>query len=178
MEYGLIARAIEQLAQQFGLIRIALVGHSGGSSAIMGALSLGIKKGDCIIVGSGNYEIADMAVRKYENQGTPVGNEQKRAWQVAVFNHHRSLGGILPGRRRRIFVAGDPTDPFAPFAQQVRYAESLQAAGHSVRLVEAKAPNGDNHTFINNSLRAAARCLRGEGDARVASVLGGVLRIP
>jgi acetyl esterase/lipase len=177
MEYGLVARAIELLVLRFGLVHVALVGHSGGSSAIMGALSLGIKEGDCIVAASGNYELADMTVRKYENQGIHVSSEQKRAWRASVFNHHKSLGGIIH-QRRRIFLVGDITDEFAPFSQQVRYAESLEAAGHRVRLIEATAPNGDGHTFVHTSLIAAARCLKEEDDDRIVRVFGGVLRLP
>ena len=177
MEYGLVARAIELLVQRFELVRVALVGHSGGSSAIMGALSLGAKEGDCVVVASGNYAIAYTTVRKYENAAKPVSGEQKQALQRHIFNHHTSLTGIIHSPRR-IFLVGDITDQFAPFLQQVRYAESLETAGHPVRLIEARAPNGDGHTFINMSLEAAAHCLKGEDDARIVRVFEGVLRIP
>src|SRR5215468_1616376 len=177
MEYGLVAKAIELLVQRFELVRVALVGHSGGSSAIMGALSLGAKEGDCVVVASGNYAIAYTTVRKYENAAKPVSGEQKQALQRHIFNHHTSLTGIIHSPRR-IFLVGDITDQFAPFLQQVRYAESLETAGYPVRLIEATAPNGDGHTFINMSLEAAAHCLKGEDDARIVRVFEGVLRIP
>ena len=177
MKYGLVAKAIELLVQRFRLLRVALVGHSGGSSAIMGVLSLAAKEGDCVVAASGNYEIAEMTVRKYENEGAPVSDDQKRALRRVIFNHHKSLGGIIHGQRR-IFLVGDLTDVFALFPQQVRYAESLETAGHRVRLIEATAPNGDGHTFIHMSLKAAARCLKGEDDARIVQVFEGILRIP
>ena len=177
-EYGLIGQAIEQLVRRFKLTRVALVGASGGSSAIMGALSSGTNEGNCIIAGSGAYEIAEIAARKYENQGKPVSREQKREWDNHFFSHHRALSGMAREALRRVFLIGDSTDLFAPFAQQVRYAETLQRAGHRVRLVEAKSKGGDGHSFVDESLRAAARCLKGDNDERVVRVIGGIDRTP
>jgi hypothetical protein len=178
LEYELVGRAIEELVTRLRVTQVALVGGSGGSSTIMGVISLGSKQGNCIVAASGGYDIANMAERKYQAKGIGISQQQRAQWHRRLFSHHSSLGGIAKEVQRRIFLVGDSTDTFAPFAQQIRYAESLQTAGLRVQVVEAKSPRGDGHSFTYESLVAAAHCLKGEDDNRVVRVFGGILRTP
>lgn len=166
-EYAIVLRAIEKLSVQLGITRLALVGHSGGSSAIMGALSLGKIESDCIVVGSGVYELAVTVKRYYAYDGTPLDEDGMKVWAEKLFSHQKAIGGIVNRPARRIFVVGDPRDTISPFSQQSRYAAALERAGHYIRLVDAVSSN--NHDFVPETLMAAALCLKSEGDQSILS---------
>jgi hypothetical protein len=144
----------------------------------MGALSLGLEVGSCVVLGSGAYNIADLVIAEYKAKGMPVGNEKRLELQGRFFSHHEALAGVSLKGARRFFIVGNSTDPLTPFRQQVRYAESLQRAGHNVRLVETGASRGDDHTFAYESLRATALCLKGADDRQIGRALGGAPRAP
>jgi len=181
VEYRHVGQAIEKLVAGFKLRKVALVGGSGGSSAIMGALSLGMKAGNCILAASGGYEHPEQLkakLREYEAVGRVLDKGQKEDWQKALFSHRKAVTGISRDISRRIFLIGDTIDPYTPFAQQLRYAQLLQVTGHNVRMIEARSRRGDDHSFTYESLRAAASCLSGESDSRIVRLLGGIDRTP
>jgi hypothetical protein len=178
VEYRHVGQAIEKLVAGFRWKNVALVGGSGGSSAIMGALSLGMKAGNCILAASGAYEFLEINAAKHEAAGAPLDKRAKQVWKKVIFSHRASVTGVPKDISRRIFLIGDRIDPHAPFAQQVRYAGLLQSVGLNVRMIEAKSPRGDNHSFTYESLRAAASCLRGESDGQIVRHLGGIDRTP
>ena len=109
-----------------------------------------------------------------------MSKDEKRELRERTFSLHAAVGAISRVSQRRIFLISDPIDSYAPFRQQIQYAELLQRVGQRVRLIEARAPPyGDGHAFSRESLfRAAARCLKGENDAQIAKVFGGILRVP
>lgn len=166
-EYLVMREAVEAIRREFRLDRISLAGQSGGATIAGALLTLGLARVTCATPGSGGYDLAAMLDWHATRQGyVPVHREHPAALSQS-FNVMDSIGGVERDTRRRIFVIGDMADSVTPFAQQKRFAEQLQAAGHHAEVLEAKGSGTESHGLAFTSLKIAGLCATGATDDEI-----------
>jgi predicted esterase len=167
-----VSAAVDAIVARHGLRRIALAGQSGGATMAAALVTLGRKDVACAALGSGGYDLAAMLDWHSERLGLEATHREHPARLADRFNVMDRIGGIAEDKTRRILVIADRQDRVTPFAQQRRFAEAVQAAGHDVQLLEAEGRGAERHGLAHAALPAAAVCLKGGTTTEIRRAVG------
>ena len=156
----------DALKIRLGLDKLALAGHSGGSTIAASLLTMGRNDVTCAVLGSAPLELAD---QQYD-AATRLGfKEVKEAISANVYDPSTHVGSIVPIAERRIFIFGDPADTEVPFRFQTPFVDRLKLAGHHGLAVAVEGTGADHHNVSWFTLPAAGACLDKVPDEKIAS---------
>ena len=154
------------LKVRLGLDKLALAGHSGGSTIAASLLTMGRSDVTCAVLGSAPLELAD---QQYD-AGTRLGFKVlKEAISANVYDPSTHVGSIVPSAERRIFVFGDPADTEVPYKFQTPFIDRVKLAGHHGLAVAVEGTGADHHNVSWFTLPAAGACLNKVPDDKIAS---------
>ena len=154
------------LKTRLGLDKLALAGHSGGSTIAASLLTMGRSDVTCAVLGSAPLELAD---QQYD-AATKLGfKEVKEAISANVYDPWTHVGSIVPSAEREIFVLGDPADTQVPFKFQTPFVDRLNLAGHHGIAVAVEGTGANHHNVSWFTLPAAGACLNKVPDGKIAS---------
>ena len=157
-EFHSLDTAVDAIKRRYGLDRIVIAGQSGGSTVGGALLTLGRKDIACAVLGSGNYDILELAEIKRAKENL----KSKRGCDVTnycdPYNVVDFVNGIATDPDRLIAIVGDPTDNNTVFPLQKKFADSIKAAGHTVQLIEAEGKGPDRHGLAHITYRLAGAC--------------------
>jgi predicted esterase len=158
-------QAVDAIKRLYNLRWIALAGQSGGARIAAQLLVLGRNDINCTAMASGAYDLPT---------NTSGGKARTNIFGDAGANYMvpmHNVDAIAHSSSRRDFVIADPNDKISPFAEQRAWSEKLRSKGHSVKLIEARARDSDNHGLGLPAMRVAALCAKGAGDDEIAAAL-------
>ncbi|MDX2257731.1 MAG: hypothetical protein NW205_02335 [Hyphomicrobiaceae bacterium] len=164
--------AIDELKGRLRFEDVVLAGQSGGATLAASMLTLGRADVTCAALGSGAYALGAL-VHASLAEGTRAA-VSRRAIDAIIHDPSRHIAGIPTDRRRTVFVIGDRRDGTTPFAQQRRFAEALNDAGHHAELVAVRATGEEKHGTAGYALRAAALCARRAPAAEIVAELSDI----
>jgi pimeloyl-ACP methyl ester carboxylesterase len=154
------------LKARLGLDKLALAGHSGGSTIAASFLTMGRTDVTCAVLGSAPLDLADQQFDAAKRLGFKV---EKEAISANVYDPSTHVGSIVANAERRIFVFGDPADTEVPFRFQTPFVDRLKLAGHHGMAVAVEGMGADHHNVSWFTLPAAGACLNKVPDAKIAS---------
>ncbi|MEQ1576521.1 MAG: hypothetical protein ABL894_02605 [Hyphomicrobium sp.] len=163
-ELMIMNTATSLIKQRLGLDTIALAGQSGGSTIAASMLSLGRNDVLCAVLGSGAFELVELRYAEMKAAGAKV---SKAKLLETMFDPASHVDGIRINPARRILILGDEADTRTPFAQQERYAQSIQSYGHHAKLIRVDASGEISHGATAYTLPTAAGCMMGTPDERL-----------
>ena len=155
-EFLALNAAMSAIKERYGIKQLALVGHSGGATAVAAVLTLGREDIVCATMTSGAFSLLERQARRSVAHGRNYASAQR---DYDPLNH---VGGIRSSVIRKITVAGDPRDANTHFDLQRLFADKVKAAGHAVELVEIKGVPPHYHNVGVQGLRLAAECVRAQ----------------
>ncbi len=160
-EFLALNAALDAIQRRYNIKRLVLLGHSGGATAAAALLTLGRTDVACAVLTSGAYGLVERAHMLGAQAGRIPKPGRDTTGLPSPYDPLEHIGEIVHDPKRIVFVIGDPRDRVTPFSLQRRFAETLRANGHSVRLVthDARAPRF--HNLLGDvGLRTASRCAR------------------
>lgn len=152
LEFLALDAAVSAIKSRYGVQQLALMGHSGGATAVGAMLTLGRDDMVCAVMTSGAFSLLERQERRSVAAGRKLTNADH---DYDPLDHVR---GIRPAPNRRIIVAGDPRDTNTHFDLQKLFAERVRAAGHGVELVELRGVAPTYHNVGTQGLKLAAAC--------------------
>jgi pimeloyl-ACP methyl ester carboxylesterase len=175
--YKTILLAINKLALQQRNKQVALVGHSGGASAIAGAMLLGKLPSNCIVLASGAYSFAALVAHQRKTGVLPpaalateftrsdasaiAAVQAKRAKQYSSANYD-----VLPhvwGEKfvstAKIHLVQDPNDQVVPWTGLIAFQNALERNDYSVQLHSVMASDEKHHGTVGYAIGIATRCM-------------------
>jgi len=155
-----IREAIAGVATRLGLERYALVGQSGGSTAIALTLHLGERQSPCIVLGSGSFswiKTARHQSRMFNMRPITREVEQRINQRDPAPIARVDAMPVVDGRK--VILLGDPRDWRTPFAAQVEFWAALRDRGHEARFLVSEARDNEHHSMSGPALTAGWRCL-------------------
>lgn len=162
-EFLALNAALDAIQRQYHIERLVLMGHSGGATAAAALLTLGRTDVSCAVLTSGAYGLLERAHMLSAQAGRIAKPGRDTTGLPSPYDPLEHIGGIVRDPKRIVFVIGDPRDRVTPFSLQRRFAETLEANGHSVRLVMHDARPPRFHNLSGDiGLRTAARCAKGQ----------------
>jgi predicted esterase len=158
-------QAVDAIKRLYNLRWVALAGQSGGARIAAQLLILGRNDINCTAMASGAYDLP--TTTSGGTVRTNVFGEPGANYMVPMHN----VDAITRSSSRRDFVIADPNDKISPFAEQRAWSERLYSKGHSVKLIEVRARDSDNHGLGLQAMRAAALCAKGARDDEIVAAL-------
>ena len=160
LHYRWIRAAVNEIIGELRIVRYALAGQSGGSTAAAMMVVLGETASPCIILGSGGYSW--LATTRHQNRifdRRPLTPEEEARGLARVADPLDRVGSIpvVPGRR--FVLLADPRDRRTPFAAQVEFWSALRSKGHRAELIVRAAGGTEFHSMSSHALVSAERCL-------------------
>lgn len=159
-EFDAINATLDAISARYHIGRFALVGHSGGATAVGAMLTYGRKDISCAIIESGAFDLIERAriLREQNNRKAKPGLDTTGL--ANPYDPIDHIDGIFADPRRKIIVMGDPRDTVTPYELQRKFADIVKAAGHDVVMsdIEARAPYYHN-PGPNPSLDMVAQCI-------------------
>jgi pimeloyl-ACP methyl ester carboxylesterase len=152
LEFLALDAAVSAIKARYGIKQLALMGHSGGATAVGAMLTLGRDDVACAVMTSGAFSLLERQERRSAAAGRKLTTADN---DYDPLDHIR---GIRPAPNRRIIVAGDPRDTNTHFDLQKLFAERVRAAGHGVELVELKGVAPSFHNIGTQGLKLVAGC--------------------
>jgi pimeloyl-ACP methyl ester carboxylesterase len=176
--YKTISLAINKLALQQRNKQVALVGHSGGASAIAGAMLLGKLPSNCIVLASGAYSFAALVAHQRKTGVLPpaalateftrsdasavAAVQAKRAKQYSSSNYD-----VLPhvwGEKfvstAKIHLVQDPNDQVVPWTGLIAFRNALERNDYNVQLHSVVASDEKHHGTVGHAIGIATRCMK------------------
>ncbi|HRD76181.1 MAG TPA: hypothetical protein PK264_09610 [Hyphomicrobiaceae bacterium] len=155
-----IRDAIEGVVTRLGIERYALVGQSGGSTAIALTLPIGERQSPCVVLGSGSFswiKTARHQSRMFNMR--PITRAIERQIESRDPAPIGTVTEIPVVEGRRIIVLGDPRDWRTPFAAQVEYWAAMRDRGHEAIFMVKEAFDKERHGMSGEAMTAGERCL-------------------
>lgn len=171
-EIETINAAVDEIKARLKLERINLAGQSGGSTVAAGLLALGRKDVACAALASGGFDMPDIVTRARAKarQGGDADREKQQLSEY-FFDVLGATSRVVQSPDRKIYVLADPKDQRTPFDQQKRYAETLQAAGHSAIVLSANGRGKENHGLTHMAIEISGLCTAGKPEATIRRVI-------
>jgi pimeloyl-ACP methyl ester carboxylesterase len=157
--------AVDAVAANYGVRKLALTGQSGGARIVAQLLLLGRSDIVCTAMASGAY--GTPGLRGGGTVSTNIFGDPGRGYLVPL----RDAEQAPRSAARRDFVIGDPRDSVAAFAEQKAWAEKLASLGHRVDLIEATGNGPGYHGLSLEGMRAAALCANGASDQEIRTAV-------
>jgi pimeloyl-ACP methyl ester carboxylesterase len=167
-EHGIMAAALAELKQRYGLDRLVLGGQSGGARLAAQMLASGRDDIDCAVMASGAYDLPRL--KGGGRTATNLWGEPSRSFLIPL----RSIESVVANRERRLFVLGDPRDQRTPFDEQQRWADMLRQAGHHVVLLQGAGQGKEFHGLSGAGMRVAGMCAVGISDQEISRYIESV----
>lgn len=164
-EFDAINATLDAIRDRYHIGRFALVGHSGGATAVGAMLTYGRKDISCAIIESGAFDLIERArILRVQNdrEAKPGLDTTGLANPYDPIDH---IDGIAADPTRKIIVMGDPRDTVTPYQLQKKFADLIHSKGHDVVMLDinARAPHYHN-PGPNPSLDMVARCIGQSSD--------------
>lgn len=163
-EFDAINAAVDALKAAHHIGRLALLGHSGGATAVAALLTYGRKDIACAVIESGAFDLLERArlLRARNDRVAKPGRDTTGL--SAPYDPLQHLDGVVHDSTRSIIVAGDPQDQVTPYPFQQEFADRLRDDGNRVILtqISGRAPSFHNPGMAPG-LMMMSRCLDGVG---------------
>lgn len=160
-EFLALNAALDVIRQRYNLHKIVLSGHSGGATAAAALLTLGRSDVACAVMTSGAYGLLERAqmLRAEAGRKPKVGFDTTGL--AAPYDPLEHIAGIVSDPDREIFVIGNLADRITPYILQRRFAQTLDANAHKVKLLMYRASPPDYHNLRDDiGLKTAVQCAK------------------
>lgn len=158
-EFLALNAALDAIRQHFQINQFVLSGHSGGATAVAAMLTMGRSDIRCAVMTSGAYGLLERAQILRAEAGQKPRAGRDTTGLTAPYDPLEHIAGVAPDTERKIFIIGNLSDRITPFLLQRRFAETLEASGHTVQLMMHQAVPPNYHNLRDNiGLRTAALC--------------------
>jgi pimeloyl-ACP methyl ester carboxylesterase len=171
-EFYSMNAAIDAIKAKHGVGKVLLSGQSGGATIVGALLTLGRADVVCAVGTSGGYAVIERVDFIRRAAGARTGFGRDSTGYTDVYDVVEYVAGIQPDPQRRIFLIGDPLDQMTPFVLQKKFADRIRAAGHEVRLVEARATGSLHHSLRPVGLTAVGLCGQGATTEEIIRRIG------
>ena len=160
MEFDAINATLDAIRARYHIGKFALVGHSGGATAVGAMLTYGRQDIGCAIIESGAFDLIERARLLREQNDRKAKPGLDTTGLANPYDPIDHIDGIAADPARKIVVMGDPRDTVTPFSLQQRFANLVRLRGHNVTLsrINARAPAYHN-PGPNPSLDMVAQCI-------------------
>lgn len=162
LETALLDRALDVLAQRYGIERWALAGQSGGAAMAANLLARRRDIG-CAALSSGPLALK----AQYAGQGAA---DDLLQLLDDPLDH---VARIAPDPSRRVFVVSDELDSLVPLRMQRPWVEAALSRGLAVEQVVGRGWGGgpQHHVLAWQAVRAATLCMHGLPSRAITDML-------
>jgi hypothetical protein len=160
--------AVDAIKARYGLEQVVLAGQSGGAYTTAALLTLGRTDVKCAVASSGVYAVAELAEIKrvrdnlHPHPGCDVTNYCD---PYEVIDH---VDGVVQDPQRIFYLIGNPNDRNTVFSLQKKFADKVLAAGHRLKIIEAKGLGPDGHSLSHVTYPVAGACAMDKDPAQLS----------